>query len=177
MSIIYPPYLLAEKEFQVLWSINDNSWGYFGYGTDLIKQEKRLATSNIDFSFYWSNSQDLFKITYKNYEGVFNKKDFPGLSHNQSFSHNRNKEKELVCFDMVAKKLSEVKENKLTNMLFLCYEDNENLIYWEFKLKYVDSTYINNLDESTVILNNLIQTNYEVGAKRRFAILQECDRD
>jgi len=174
MSIIYPPYLLAEKEFQVLWSINDNSWGYFGYDSSFIKQEKRLPGTNEFFSFYWSNSHDLFKIVYKKYEGVFNKLDYPGLSHNSSFGVRRNKEKEIVCFDMVTRELYHVVGK---DGLILTFTDKTNSIYWEFKLRQVDINYINNLDENTVILNNLIQSNYESGAKKRFAILQECDRD
>jgi hypothetical protein len=160
MAFVYPPYLIVENEFNRLWSINDDSWGFYGYD---ISYTKRSDTNKKyeNLHFYWNDENDLFKITYGNYEGIFNKKNYKNLSNACSISW-----EDTVVFSKVIKNI-ELKE--LTHK-YVMFEYGE----MQFKLYNVDFEYIKNINNDTIILNDAIKKIYEEGIKWRTEILNKC---
>jgi hypothetical protein len=76
MSFAYPIYKSNECLFFELWQIDDGSWGFYGYSPELIKMSSE-STKYSNLSIYQSSSSKLFKITYNDYEGVYNYDDYP----------------------------------------------------------------------------------------------------
>ncbi len=167
MSLTYPKYLISEVEFYVLWSINDNSWGFYGYGADLTKIN--ITTKNIsNINYYWSDKHDYFKIVIEDYEGVFNKNNFQIYPHSTHTMKPFDNTKELF-------------NNIIHGVKITCQTDKYIIITYnnsiQFKLNKVDFDYVSNVDFNTKELNKLINENYIQGIKSRRAILADSRGD
>ena len=188
MSFIYPNYICVEQKFNILWSINDGSWGFYGLDPAYVKSYM-TTKNNFNIFYYWNNENDLFKIVYDNYEGVFDKKNFINLSKYQYRSSNDNKMFSHVLSNLKLKEqtnkyiifqYSNIPNNDMPNndMLNNDMPDNtalDNSITMEFKLNFVDFDYIKSIDENTIKLNNIIKERYELGIKSREQVLREND--
>lgn len=167
MSLTYPEYLISEAEFYLLWSINDNSWGFYGYNAELTKIS--LSNKNIsNINYYWSDKHDYFKIVIGDYEGVFNKNNF------QIYQHSTHT---MIPFDNTKQLFDNViKQAKITcqtdKYIMLTYNDQI-----QFKLNKVDLDYVSNVELNTKELNKLINENYIQGIKSRRAILNDSRGD
>ena len=169
MSFIYPPYSNVENEFYRLWSIRDNSWGFYSYDVTYTKRSGNKEYENL--YFYWNNYNDLFKIRYDNYEGVFNKKNYEYLSYGYAIS----------CENtiMFCKVFENIKLKELTDK-YAIFEYQNNTMQnntMQFRLNYVDIDYIKNIDNDTTEINNAIKKTYEEGIKWRIQILSESTGD
>jgi len=70
----YPCYNNEEEEHFKLWSIDDGSWEFYGHDPSLMKESHKVNDKySSDFTYYCGD-YELFKLVYKNYEGVFSKK-------------------------------------------------------------------------------------------------------
>jgi hypothetical protein len=161
MSFIYPEYISSEESFYNLWSIDDGSWGFYGYDAMLTK----ISAESLKYPELFIYYDDLytddspFKIVYKNYEGVFCKKDYPMID-GYSFSSSN---KYMLCEVLKNMELTENDSNE--RYVVFSYKD------MEFKLNKVDINYIKTIDVNTKIINAKINDNYKQKIKERIAIL------
>lgn len=176
MSFVYPPYLDAENRFYILWSIDDGSWGFYGYDPSYTKQSHDVTNKYSNLHYYWDSNNDIFKITYNNYEGVFDKKKYEKMSSGFAYSTN-----EQIMFCQIIRQI-ELKELTDKYAIFE-YEqtqkngDNLETINMQFKLCNVDFEYIKNIDDNTIKINDNIKKIYDEGIKSRLEILSKsrCD--
>lgn len=167
MSLFYPEYLIPEVEFYLLWSINDNSWGYYGYNAELTK--KQPTNKNIpNINYYWSGKYDYFKIVVGDYEGVFNKNNFPIY---QKSTHT------MIPYDNT----KELFDNVINGVKITCQTDKYIVLTYndsiQFKLNKVDLDYVGNIDSYTKQFNELVKENYIQGIISRRVILADSRGD
>jgi hypothetical protein len=170
-----PPYLVAENDFYRLWSIDDGSWGFYGYCPTYMKSSDVNKKYN-NLHYYWDSDNNIFKITYNNYEGVFDKQNYKKMSKYLTVSYNKQ-----IMFCEIIKQI-ELKEltDKYAIFEYEQIQKNENnfeTINMQFKLLNVDFEYIKNIDENTIKINDNIKKVYEDGIISRLEILNEsrCD--
>ena len=183
MNFIYPNYICAEQKFNILWSINDNSWGFYGRDPTYTKQSF-TTKNNFNVFYYWNDDNDLFKIVCDNYEGVFDKKKFRNLSKYEYRSSNGEKMFSHVIANIQLKEqtdkyivfqYSDMPNNYMPNNDMSDNTTLDNSITMEFKLNFVDFDYIKSIDENTIKLNDIIKERYELGIKSREQVLREND--
>ncbi len=166
MSFVYPEYIIAENEFYLLWSIDDNSWGFYGYDANLTKMNANNCNIK-NMYFYWSYSHDYFKIVIDDYEGVFSKKK--NNIYEYSY-HSKFNDTDEYLFEKIFKTVVVKEQND--EQIVLNFEDKI-----DFKLHKINLKYISNVCENTKKLNDLIKKNYEEGVVSRREILVDSRGD
>jgi hypothetical protein len=161
MSFVYPEYISSEETFYHLWSIDDNSWGFYGYDPTLTKVSAESPKyPNLFVYFDNLNSDDcMFKLVYENYEGVFMKKDYPMIDGYSYCSDGK------YMLYKILKELDLIEKDPNKKYVIFSYENIK------FKLNNVDIDYIKTINVNTTIINNKINDNYKEGIKDRMAIL------
>jgi len=83
LSVYYSKYLVNEKIYDKLWSINDNSWVFYSRCTELMICNCYNKYYDKLYAYYKDNF-NFFKIVYNDYEGLFNTKDYPTIITNKN---------------------------------------------------------------------------------------------
>jgi len=166
MSFEYPSYFKEELEHSRLWSINDGSWGFYGYDPSLMKQSYSVNKKYASALSYYCGDFQIFKLVYKNYEGVFDKANYSNIS----FGPYRIPGVTVSFYD-VLKKIELVEESE--KFIKFAYSDEQ--FNFVFTLNLIDFEYINNLNIETIELNNLIKQKYITNINSRNEILDESD--
>ena len=155
MSYTYPHYISSEKKYDDL--MRYCNWCH---SSAYIKNYERNE-NNINIYYYWRNDNDVFKIVYDNYEGIFDKNNFVNLSKYDTMSNQNN-----IMFCKVIKSIK-LKEKNDKYVIFK-YDDvleNNSIIDFEFKLNFVDLDYVKNINDETINLNENIKNDYDFAIK------------
>ena len=191
MCEIYPEYLPNEEKFDELWSIDDESWGFYHYSTEL---KKTPIYGNNDFYYYQyydvntvSNKYGekyrdyvfnaKFKLVYKNYEGLLSIDDVPLRGHIQNhFVHFKLIENndQYVIFKYINESKFEPAIGNLLNHSDQQYFYERNKILLSdivIRLDKINQEYIKTISDEMKEFNNLINNEYIEGIKSRQEIL------
>lgn len=153
----YPSYLINEKIYDELHSINDGSWGFYGRYIGRKKINTRIP--NLDL-----HDDDLFfKLTYLNYEALIDKSMYPFIG--KYFEDKKDK----IKLNKIIDNLKLVEETE--KIIIFRYIDDKYTV--DFKLNFVDIEYISNIDENIKKFNNLINEEYLNGISDRKDILNK----
>ena len=166
MVIVYPNYIIDQKVYNELWSIDDGTGGFYGDDVDLKKRTDSINKAINNMSYYWSEDVDYFKLvideyTGNSYEGVFNKNDY-NIRGYQSGNN-------ISCIYQVLQNLTI--QEKTEEHIILNYENKL------FTLSKINFDYITKLSENTKKLNDLIKEKYETSIYHRKKNLEKRMRD